>query len=142
MLRVALPRRAEGDAELADGQALALLGAVGGLQAYRRAVTAAPTAPAVASFLLFTRSYPDSVAASIEEVRAALQLADANPRSSGPVLRLSRVLADLEFRARVGREDATELLEVCESVGRELALADTDIAERYFGGVAAPSHTI
>ena len=108
---------------------------MGGLQAYRRAVAAAPTGPAVASFLLYTRSYPDSVAASIEAVRGALALADANPRSSGPVLRLSRVLADLEFRARLGTHDGGELLDVCELVGRELSLADADIAERYFNGV-------
>ena len=124
MLRVALPAPGERNAEPRDGQALALLAAVGGLQAYRRAVTAAPTAPAVASFLLYTRSYPDSVAASIEAVRAALELADANPRASGPVLRLSRILADLEFRARRAarrRRSGGELLEVCELVGRELA---------------------
>jgi len=138
MLRVALPERGEANAEPRDGQAQDLLAAVSGLQAYRRAVTAPPTAPAVANFLLYTRSYPDSVAASIEGVRAALQLADANPRASGPVLRLSRILADLEFRARVGHRDARELLEVCELVGAELGLADTDIAERYFGGVATP----
>ena len=140
MLRVALPAPGERAEAPRDGQALALLGAVGGLQAYRRAVAAAPTATAVASFLLYTRSYPDSVAASIDSVRGALLLADANPRASEPVLRLSRMLADLEFRARVGGRDPDELLEVCELVGRELALADSDIAERYFGGVTAPSH--
>jgi uncharacterized alpha-E superfamily protein len=140
MLRVALSGARSGAPR--DGQAMALLGAVGGLQAYRRAVTAAPTAPAVARFLLYTRSYPDSVAASIEAVRADLELADANPRASGPVLRLSRILADLEFRARLGGRDGDELLEVCELVGRELTLADSDIAERYFGGVALLSHSI
>jgi uncharacterized alpha-E superfamily protein len=140
MLRVALPVPGERSDGPRDGQALALLGAVGGLQAYRRAVAAAPTATAVASFLLYTRSYPDSVAASIDAVRGALLLADANPRASDPVLRLSRMLADLEFRARAGSRDPDELLEVCELVGRELTLADFDIAERYFGGVSAPSH--
>jgi len=90
MLRVALPAPGEHSAEPREGQALALLGAVGGMQAYRRALTDAPNAAAVARFLLYTRSYPDSVAASIEAVRGALQLADANPRASGPVLRLSR----------------------------------------------------
>jgi uncharacterized alpha-E superfamily protein len=140
MLRVALPAPGERSASPRDGQALALLGAVGGLQAFRRAGAAAPTATAVASFLLYTRSYPDSVAASIDAVRAALELADANPRSSEPVLRLSRVLADLDFRGRVGRNDDGGLLEVCEIVGRELALADGDITERYFGGVMSPTH--
>jgi len=67
----------------------------------------------------------------------ALELADANPRSSNPVLRLSRVMADLDFRGQDARRDGEELLEVCEIVGSELAAADRDIAERYFGGVAA-----
>ena len=98
------------------------------------------SAAAVASVLLYTRSYPDSVAASIDAVRSALSLADANPGASEPVLRLSRVLADLDFRGRVGRREGGELLEVCEIVGRELALADGDIADRYFGGVAMPIH--
>jgi uncharacterized alpha-E superfamily protein len=139
MLRVALPARGEraaGDSSpLRDGQAQALLAAVGGLQAYRRAVPAAPSARVVASFLLFTLSYPDSVAASIDAVRDALAAADANPRASEPVLRLSRVLADLEFRAR-NAGSAADLHEVCEIVGRELALTDRDITARYFGGVA------
>ena len=113
---------------------------MGGLQAFRRAGAAAPSAAAVASFLLYTRSYPDSVAASIDAVRSALSLADANPRASEPVLRLSRVLADLDFRGRVGRPEGGELLEVCEIVGRELTLADGDITDRYFGGVAVPIH--
>ena len=146
MLRVALPQPDGEGAARRDGQALALLGAVGGLQAFRRAAASAPTAAAVAGFLLYTRSYPDSVAASIEAVRDALELADANPRASEPVLRLSRVLADLEFRGRAGRSATAaegpggdELLEVCEIVGRELSFADTDIAERYFGGVSPPS---
>ncbi len=140
MLRVALPVGEEHDAAPRDGQALALLAAVGGLQAFRRARAAAPTAAAVARFLLYTRSYPDSVAASLDAVRDALELADANPRASAPVLRLSRVLADLDFRARSSDSGASELLEVCEIVGSELALADGDITDRYFGGVMPPSH--
>jgi uncharacterized alpha-E superfamily protein len=141
MLRVALPVGRGDEAAPRDGQALALLGAVGGLQAFRRARAEAPTADAVARFLLYTHSYPDSVAASLDAVRDALELADANPRASGPVLRLSRVLADLDFRARApDGGGATELLEICEIVGSELALADGDITDRYFGGVMPPSH--
>ena len=141
MLRVALPPGGEsGDGSpLRDGQALALLQAVGGLQAYRRAVPAPPNAAPVARFLLFTRSYPDSVAASVEAVGAALSAADANPRSSEPVLRLSRLSADLEFRGGAAGNDG-ELLEVCEIVGRELALTDRDITDRYFGGTPAAEH--
>jgi uncharacterized alpha-E superfamily protein len=142
MLRVALPPGGEaddGDGEhspLRDGQALALLQAVGGFQAYRRAVPAPPNAGPVAGFLLFTLSYPDSVAASVDAVRRALAGADVNPRASEPVLRLSRLLADLEFRGRAGGAPG-ELVAVCEIVGRELTLADRDIAERYFGGPTA-----
>jgi uncharacterized alpha-E superfamily protein len=139
MLRVALPAPGESADEhvfsLRDGQALALLQAVGGLQAYRRASASAPSAAAVASFLLFTLSYPDSVAASVSAVRDALLLADASPRTSDPVLRLSRILADLGFRGRSADLDSG-LLDVCEIVGSELALTDIDISERYFGGVA------
>jgi uncharacterized alpha-E superfamily protein len=146
MLRVALPSPGERRAAPRDGQALALLGAVGGLQAFRRARAAAPTSAAVASFLLYTRRYPDSVAASIGAVRDALERADPDPRASEPVLRLSRMLADLDFRGRVGPREplspgagAAELLEVCEMVGHELSLADGDIGERYFGGVLSPT---
>jgi uncharacterized alpha-E superfamily protein len=138
MLRVALPPPEDGDGTEAesprrDGQALALLQAVGGLQAYSRATAAPPNAAPVARFLLFTRSYPDSIAASIDAVRAALTAADSTLRASEPVLRLSRVSADLEFRAGVAGDDA-ELRHVCEIVSRELSLTDHDIAERYFGG--------
>lgn len=142
MLRVALPPGTAADGEaspIRDGQALALLQAVGGLQAYRRAAAAPPNAVPVARFLLFTKSYPDSVAASVDAVRWALSAADANPRASEPVLRLSRLSADLEFRGGAGGTDS-ELLEVCEIVGRELSLTDRDVTERYFGGTPAPEH--
>jgi uncharacterized alpha-E superfamily protein len=139
MLRVALPSPGEASEDhgfsLRDGQALALLHAVGGLQAYRRVSASAPSAAAVASFLLFTQSYPDSVTASIAAVRDALLLADHSPRMSDPVLRLSRLLADLGFRGRSTAADGG-LLDVCEIVGSELILVDTDISDRYFGGVA------
>ena len=59
MLRVALPINPD-EAPTADGQAIALLQAVGGFQAYRRAVPAPPHAKPVARFLLFERNYPDS----------------------------------------------------------------------------------
>ena len=67
MLRVALPADGpEAYGHARDGQALALLQAVGGFQAYRRSVPAPPNARPVARFLLFERDYPDSVAFSIE----------------------------------------------------------------------------
>ena len=89
MLRVALPADgADAEEHLRDGQALALLQAVGGFQAYRRAVPAPPNARPVARFLLFERDYPDSVAFSIEALHAALTAADPSYRSSPAVLRL------------------------------------------------------
>ena len=133
MLRVALPA---GDAgESADGQAIALLQAVGGFQAYRRAVPAPAHAKPVARFLLFERNYPDSVAAAVESLNRALQTADGSPRSSEPILRLSRLSADLEFR-RSAESDA-DLRVTCQEVQRELGLVDADIAQRYFGGARA-----
>jgi uncharacterized alpha-E superfamily protein len=133
MLRVALPA---GDAgESADGQAIALLQAVGGFQAYRRAVPAPAHAKPVARFLLFERNYPDSVAAAVDSLNRALQTADSSPRSSEPILRLSRLSADLEFR-RSAEGDA-DLRVTCQEVQRELGLVDADIAQRYFGGARA-----
>ena len=109
MLRVAMPAagdaHGEGTDGVRDGQALALLQAVGGFQAFRRAVPAPPNAGPVARFLLYERAYPDSVAASVDAVHGALVDADEAPRSSEPVLRLSRLAADLEFRGRAAAED-------------------------------------
>jgi uncharacterized alpha-E superfamily protein len=137
MLRVALPVRSEEDTEPRTGQAQALLQAVGGLQAFRRAVPAPPNAVPAARFLLYERSYPDSVAASVASALESLEGADAAPRNSAPVLRLSRLSAELEFRRRAD-DPTTDLVAVCEQVQRELALVDADIAGRYFA-TAAPS---
>ena len=141
MLRVALPARVskppDSTVALRDGQAVALLTAVGGFQAFRRAVPGQPNALPVARFLLYERAYPDSVAASVESTLRVLQRADASPRTSEPILRLSRLGADLEFQARTQTEDQ-DLSETCESVQEELARADSDIAERYFAGASPP----
>lgn len=137
MLRVALP--ADGaDTHVLDGQALALLQAVGGFQAYRRAVPAPPNARPVARFLLFERDYPDSVAFSIEALHAALTAADPAYRSSPAVLRLSRLMADLDFRARTPAPDS-RIAGTLQLVQQELGLVDADIAQRYFGGPAQPA---
>jgi uncharacterized alpha-E superfamily protein len=140
MLRVALPPSGAGEdgSAVRDGQALALLQAVGGFQAFRRAVPAAPNALPVGRFLLYERAYPDSVAASVEGALEVLQRADASPRASEPLLRLSRLGADLDFRARADEEEAGGLASVCERVQRELTLVDRDIGERYFAGSMAP----
>ncbi|HSS58337.1 MAG TPA: alpha-E domain-containing protein [Solirubrobacteraceae bacterium] len=134
MLRVALPPDVSAEPSTSEtGQALALLQAVGGFQAYRRAVPAPPNALPVARFLVFERTYPDSVAASVDAVHTALSRADGNPRNSEPVLRLQRLSADLEFR---GRAEAAggDLHATCEAVQEELVRVDRDIADRYFAG--------
>jgi uncharacterized alpha-E superfamily protein len=146
MLRVAMPVGGEdadstGAEGVRDGQALALLQAVGGFQAFRRAVPAPANAGPVTRFLLYERAYPDSVAASVDAVYTALIDADANPRTSEPVLRLSRLAADLEFRGRAAAGDEN-LAEACELVQAELALVDTDIGDRYFAGAGAAAGTV
>jgi uncharacterized alpha-E superfamily protein len=139
MLRVALPGSDGGDNDHAlDGQALALLQAVGGFQAFRRAVPAPPNAGPVGRFLLYERAYPDSVAASVEALHDALSEADANYRNSAPVLRLGRLQADLDFRSRAldGRDAGVGHMLV--HVQQELAQVDADISQRYFGGASPP----
>lgn len=139
MLRVALPIQADVEdvGAVRDGQAIALLAAVGGVQAFRRAVPGQPNALPVANFLLFERAYPDSVAASVESTLNVLQRADSSPRTSEPILRLSRLGADLEFQARA-EGGSRDLGATCEAVQQELARVDQDIADRYFAGAASP----
>jgi uncharacterized alpha-E superfamily protein len=133
MLRIALP---PGEEEApADGHALILLQAVGGFHAYLRAVTAPPNAQPVARFLLFERAYPDSVAACVDSLHEAFVAADAGPRNSKPVLRVSRLAADLDFQRRT-LPDGAELTGICERTQQELARLDHDVAERYFAGAA------
>jgi uncharacterized alpha-E superfamily protein len=129
MLRVAAPASAAADGEH-EGEALAVLQAIGGLQAYRRAVRSTPTLTHVASFLLYDSSYPGSVASAVEALSTALAMADAQPRSSPPVLRLGRLIADLELQRRT--LDGTPLHHTLERVQAELELVDRDIGDRYF----------
>jgi uncharacterized alpha-E superfamily protein len=135
MLRVAVPPApvgAEQEEEPAhDGEALALLQAVGGVQAYRRAIRYAPTLGRVARFLLYDGSYPGSVASSVAALRTALETADAQPRTSPPVLRLGRLVADLELQRRTP-DPAGTFDQTLERVQAELELVDRDIDERYF----------
>jgi uncharacterized alpha-E superfamily protein len=133
MLRIALP---SSDAPPADGHALILLQAVGGFHAYLRAVTAPPNAHPVARFLLFERAYPDSVAACVDSLHEVFTAADAGPRNSKPVLRVSRLAADLDFQRRA-LPDGAELTGICEQTQQELASIDQDVAERYFAGAAS-----
>jgi uncharacterized alpha-E superfamily protein len=129
MLRVAIPTGSLDDGH--ETEALALLHAVGGWQAYRRAVRHAPTVGPVLRFLLFESAYPGSVASSVDALASALSAADAQPRSSPPVLRLGRLIADLELQRRA--PDAGGALErTLELVQSELEQVDRDIDSRYF----------
>jgi uncharacterized alpha-E superfamily protein len=98
-------------------------------------VPAPPNAAPVARFLLYERDYPDSVAFSVEALHAALTAADASYRSSPAVLRVGRLMADLDFRARTAEGDGA-LATTLGAVQRELAQVDADIGQRYFGGTA------
>ena len=130
MLRVAVP---SGPARAAahETEALALLHAVGGFQAYRRAVRSAPTVGPVVALPALRQRLPGSVASSVRRWRAALSAADAQPRSSPPVLRLGRLIADLELQRRTP-EAGGPLDEILERVQDELELVDHDIDDRYF----------
>jgi uncharacterized alpha-E superfamily protein len=129
MLRVAVPEGSGGGGHASE--ALALLQAVGGAQAYRRAARDAPTVVPVVRFLLYDSYYPGSVASSVGTLRDALSAADAQPRSSPPVLRLERLTAELELQRRTP-DGSGPLDMILERVQHELELIDQDIGNRYF----------
>jgi uncharacterized alpha-E superfamily protein len=139
MLRVALPVE---DSELPrrDGNALALLRAVGGFQAFMRAAAAPPNAAPVARFMLYEREFPDSVAASVQSLDAALERVEADPQDSPPVLRVRRMLADLDFRARV--TSAPAVTPSLRPIQQELERLDSEIHDRYFHPSAVVSQTV
>jgi uncharacterized alpha-E superfamily protein len=137
MLRVALPDGLDGDRSDPGlvGPALALLNAVGGMQAFRRSTTGAvPNAATVGRFLLFEPAYPNSVAATLNAVRETLIEADDNYRNSPPLLRLNRLAADLEFRRRVTGN--RQIPATITDLQQELVEVDAEIADRYFAGAA------
>ena len=132
MLRVTVPSEAAASSEYGhQAEALALLQAVGGAQAFRRAVRQAPSLRAVTRFLLFESAYPGSVASSLEALKTALETADHQPRSSPPVLRLGRMIADLELQRRMPGEAAL-VSDMLARIQAELELVDRDIDDRYF----------
>jgi uncharacterized alpha-E superfamily protein len=132
MLRVAAPITSAIESEAGHAtEALGLLQAVGGFQAYRRAVRHSPELRRVGRFLLYEDAYPGSVASSLAALQLALETADAAPRSSPPVLRLGRLIADLELQRRTPETSGT-LGEMLGRVQDELELIDRDIHERYF----------
>ncbi len=147
MLRVALPPVRPADDERTeiprrDGNAMALLRAVGGFQAFMRSAAAPPRAEPVARFMLYEQAFPDSVAASISLLHKVLTRADANPDGSTPALRLARLMADLELRRRAGGSP-DELPTAFREIQHELERVETDLEERYFSGeVDAEQHAI
>ncbi|MGO9903847.1 MAG: alpha-E domain-containing protein [Solirubrobacteraceae bacterium] len=132
MLRVGVPAQVADETNAGhEAEAFALLQAVGGFQAYRGAVGQAPQLRRVARFLLYEGAYPGSVASSVTALRDALETADPSPRSSPPVLRLGRLIADLELQRRMPGSSVT-LGEMFERVQQELELVEHDIDTRYF----------
>jgi uncharacterized alpha-E superfamily protein len=129
MLLVTVPDESSGGGH--ESEAIALLHSVGGAQAYRRAGRDAPTVRPVVRFLLYDGSYPGSVASSVAALRDALSDADAQPRSSPPVLRLERLIAELELQRRTP-ETSGALDAILARVQGELELIDRDIGDRYF----------
>ena len=139
MLRVALPTAEGEDNHLLDGQALALLQAVGGFQAYRRSVPAPPNArpgralPALRARLPGLGRVLDRGAAQRADRRRpvlpqlagrpAALAADGRPR-------LPRPLAGARRDASRGRSRSSRA---------SSALVDSDIAGRYFGNPAQPA---
>ena len=117
-----------------SGQALALLQAVGGFQAYRRAVPAPPNA-------LPGRALP-ALRARLPRLRRGLgrrRAQRARPRRRQPAqLRAGAAPQPPERRPRVPRPrrrpTAATCTPRCEAVQEELARVDRDIAERYFAG--------
>lgn len=137
MLRVALPPVRPADDEgteipRRDGNAMALLRAVGGFQAFMRSAAGPPRAEPVARFLLFERAFPDSVAASTDLLQRLLSRAEREPEGSAPSLRLARLGADLELRRRASTP-AEELPSALREIQHELERVETDIERRYFG---------
>ena len=70
-----------------------------------------------ARFLLYDGSYPGSVASSVQALRDALSSADAQPRSSPPVLRLGRLIADLELQRRTPESGEGVRRDACSGTG-------------------------
>jgi uncharacterized alpha-E superfamily protein len=140
MLRVAIPvgetaGALDEPAQAHEAEAIALLHAVGGVQAFRRHVRSGPSLNSVGSFLLYESAYPGSVLASLDELRDALETADQTPRSAPPVLRLGRLIADLELQQRtVDRPEP--LTEMLARVQAELEQIDREIDDRYFAVAA------
>jgi uncharacterized alpha-E superfamily protein len=140
MLRVALT--GEGSPSLSGlatsdhpTEALALLQAVGGFRAFLRSARQSPDLRLVSRFMLYEAAYPGSVVASLNLLRDSLQTADASPRSAPPVLRVGRLIADLELQQR-SPDPGGGMVELLARCSDELELIDRDIYDRYFAVAA------
>ena len=131
MLQVSVLPEPQASSADSEGEALAVLQAVGGFQAYWRAIQNAPTVDAVVRFLLYDVTYPGSVASSVDALREALASADPQPRFSPPVLRLGRLAADLELQERTPDEPSGLAAQLA-AVQDELELVGRDVDARYF----------
>jgi uncharacterized alpha-E superfamily protein len=141
MLRVALAAEPDGDPSDGGDRALALLQAVGGLEAYRRSVPAPVSAEAVGHFLTFEPNYPHSVSASIEALGRALDDIGSDGRGTAPVLRLARLRAELEFHRGLdaggeGIRGGRSMQALLEHIQEELEIVDSEVERRYFTGEA------
>jgi len=146
MLRVALSGRESGsDPSTGGDSALALLHAVGGLEAFRRSVPTPVGPEPVAEFLTFETDYPHSVAASIVALEGALDEIGTSGRGTAPVLRLARLRAELEFHRGLERGPASgqddspggrSMRSLLEHIQEELAAVDEEVERRYFTGEA------
>jgi uncharacterized alpha-E superfamily protein len=106
-----------------------------------RAAAQPPNAGPVSHFMLYEREFPDSVAASLESLAAALDRVEAEPHDSAPVLRVRRMLADMEFRARVspGPDAVTPQLH---PIQQELERLDVEIHDRFFHPSSVVTQTV
>jgi uncharacterized alpha-E superfamily protein len=106
-----------------------------------RAAAAPPNAGPVARFMLYEREFPDSVAASAQSLEVSLERVEADSRSSAPLLRVRRMLADLDFRARVSSppEAVSPWLR---PIQQELERLDEEIHSRYFEPSTVVAQTV
>ncbi len=134
MLRVAFPPVRSADDESLelprrDGNAIALLRATGGFQAFMRSAAAAPRAEPVARFLLFESAFPDSVAGSVTQLGRLVGRID--PAGSTATLRIARLISDLGLRSRSELTPA-EMPRAFREIQNEIERVESDIAARYF----------
>ena len=106
-----------------------------------RSAAAPPNAAPVARFMLYEREFPDSVAASVQSLDDALERVEAEAQDSPPVLRVRRMLADLDFRARVA-PGPEAVIPALRPIQQELGRLDVEIHDRYFHPSTVVAQTV